>query len=74
MLFTFKAGLCSCIRHKTTAKARVRKERSPVPRQLVSVAAAAGAAAAAAGSGGGWTAGRQAAACPIQAAASWGWT
>lgn len=45
-----------------------------MPRPLVSAAVAAGAAAAAAGSGGGRTGGHWVAACPIQEAASWGWT
>lgn len=52
----------------------VRDRDSPVPQPPVSVVAAAGAAAAATGSGGGRTGGHQAAGCPTQGAASWGWT
>lgn len=47
---------------------------SPVPQPLVSAAVVAGVAAAAAGSGGGRTGGHQEATCPMQEAASWGWT
>lgn len=45
-----------------------------MPQPLVSAAAAAEAAAATAGSGGGWTGGRWVAACPMQGAASSGYT